>query len=61
MLNLKTAFVVEIDEVAGELAERRLSGRVEHVLSGSSREFATGAELLGFMEQHIAFNPRRER
>lgn len=50
MLGAGAAFVLEID-TSPDPAPQRLRGRIEHVLSGASRDFDDGAELLRFIEQ----------
>jgi hypothetical protein len=42
------AFVVQLAATA-DVAQGRLEGRVEHVLSGHATQFHTLAELLAFM------------
>jgi len=49
-LEPESAFVVQLRSDAG--MRRRLSGRVEHVMSGRSEQFASLAGLLAFMRTH---------
>jgi len=47
-LPVERAFVVQLHATA-EVAQARLVGRVEHVVSGQARHFHTLQELLAFM------------
>lgn len=44
------AFVVQV-RIDPTVAVPPLAGRVEHIVSGQARRFASGAELLAFMEE----------
>ena len=48
-----TAFVVQLGAETS-IGEGRISGRVEHMTSGTSEPFATLEELLEFMNRHGA-------
>ena len=47
-LPAKRAFLVQVHATA-EVAQGRLAGRVEHVVSGRATHFASSEELLAFM------------
>lgn len=47
-LPVQRAFVVQLAATA-EVAQGRLEGRIEHVLSGQATQFHSVEELLGFM------------
>ena len=47
-LPAQRAFVVQVHAQA-EVAQGRLAGRVEHVMSGQATHFASPEELLAFM------------
>jgi len=47
-LPAQRAFLVQVHAEA-EVAQGRLAGRVEHVVSGQATHFASPEELLGFM------------
>jgi hypothetical protein len=49
-LPVQRAFVVQLHATA-DVAQARIGGRVEHVLSGQARHFHTLEELLTFMAQ----------
>jgi hypothetical protein len=46
------AFVVQLS-AASDLAQRRLSGRIEHVVSGTSAHFRSLEQLLGFIRRLV--------
>ena len=52
-LSVHHAFVVHF-RVNSEVAQGRVSGRVEHVASGQSTHFASLEELLAFMARVLA-------
>jgi hypothetical protein len=47
-LPAQRAFLVQV-HAAAEVAQGRLAGRVEHVVSGQATHFASPEELLAFM------------
>ena len=49
-LPAQRAFLVQVHAEA-EVAQGRLAGRVEHVVSGQATHFASPEELLAFMAQ----------
>jgi hypothetical protein len=52
-LSVHRAFVVHL-RVNSDVAQGRLAGRVEHVVSGQSAHFASLEELLAFIAQTLA-------
>ena len=54
------AFVVEFSDRAAEAGGDRLSGRVEHVISGRATRFASAGELLEFVQVVLRSGSRRE-
>jgi len=50
------AFLVQVS-VAAEVAQGRLAGRVEHVVSGQATHFASLEELRAFMVQVLTTRP----
>jgi hypothetical protein len=52
-LSVHYAFVVHF-RVNSEVAQGRIAGRVEHVVSGQATHFASLEELLGFIAQVLA-------
>ena len=44
-------FVVQV-RAGSDVPRQRVSGRVEHVMSGESQPFGSLADLLGFMARH---------
>jgi hypothetical protein len=50
------AFLVQLG--AERQGRRRLSGRIEHVVSGASEHFDSLRALLDFMERHAAATER---
>jgi len=46
------AFVVQLS-AASDLRRRRLSGRIEHVVSGTSAHFRSLEQLLGFIRRLV--------
>jgi hypothetical protein len=61
-LPAQNAFLVQVHAEA-EVAQRRLAGRVEHVVSGQATHFASVEELLAFMARVLTplRSPRAER
>jgi hypothetical protein len=62
-LSVHHAFVVHF-RVNSEVAQGRITGRVEHVASGQSTQFASLEELLAFMGRVLATvraPPRKRR
>ena len=49
-LPMERAFVIQLHAEA-EVSQRRLAGRVEHVLSGQAAHFDTLEDLLWFIER----------
>lgn len=49
-------FVVQL-RAGSDVARKRISGRVEHVMSGESQRFASLADLLAFMARRGAPTP----
>lgn len=54
-LNPGAAFVVQVRRLRGGFS-RCLSGRVEHVISGSASSFGSMGELGAFIERTLASN-----
>ena len=52
-LSVHRAFVVHF-RVNSDVAQGRMAGRVEHVISGQATHFASLAELLAFIAQVLA-------
>lgn len=52
------AFLVQLR--AESDGRRRLSGRIEHVVSGASEQFSSLAALLDFMARHAAPAKRKD-
>ncbi len=52
-LSVHYAFLVHL-RVKSDVAHGQLAGRVEHVVSGQARHFASLEELLAFMVQVLA-------
>ena len=56
------AFVVEFTDGGGTARGARLSGRVEHVVSGRAARFASAGELLEFVQGILrSSKPTRKR
>lgn len=53
MLTARSAFIVQVDDEAAD----RLEGRVEHVLSGLSIDFASPQALLDFLKSQVTAQP----
>ena len=57
-LDPEDSFLVQI-RGGSRLAERAISGRIEHLHSGDSEQFASLAELFDFLTRHFADNTRK--
>ena len=55
-LPAQRAFLVQVHAKA-EVAQGRLAGRVEHVVSGQATHFASPEELLAFLAQVLTTRP----
>ena len=51
-LRPEDAFVVQLHSDAA-VNEQRVSGRIEHVMSGDSAPFTSIEAMLGFMAKHV--------
>jgi len=59
-LSIHRAFVVHVRNDVDPV-QRRISGRVEHVVSGQGAHFASLDELLQFIAQRLSSSQKKER